>query len=212
MKQADLDKLIEAMSTLMQSTVLLGKTQEASVEKLVKSNSEWVEKIVKLGFQLQHMDTLVSNVHTRLGALENQMMFNKEAIASLAKIQAQQKLPPAEPEVTLTVPLSQAAQILSPPSSEPHGYPVSAYLGEGIIDSDTAKLLKNPKDPTALSAAEKASASILPSGGNIGGKINAIKLYRERTGLGLKEAKDAVEAWLNTQPAIQKLSDLTLAT
>lgn len=27
-----------------------------------------------------------------------------------------------------------------------------------------------------------------------GKKINAIKLYRERTGLGLKEAKDAVEA------------------
>src|SRR5262245_61966361 len=29
-----------------------------------------------------------------------------------------------------------------------------------------------------------------------GQKIEAIKLYREETGLGLKDAKDAVEAWL----------------
>ena len=28
-----------------------------------------------------------------------------------------------------------------------------------------------------------------------GKKINAIKLHRERTGLGLAEAKDAIEAW-----------------
>ena len=28
-----------------------------------------------------------------------------------------------------------------------------------------------------------------------GRKINAIKLYRERTGVGLAEAKDAIEAW-----------------
>ena len=28
-----------------------------------------------------------------------------------------------------------------------------------------------------------------------GKKINAIKLYRERTGVGLAEAKDAIEAW-----------------
>jgi hypothetical protein len=30
-------------------------------------------------------------------------------------------------------------------------------------------------------------------------KIAAIKLYRDETGLGLKEAKDAVETWLATQ-------------
>jgi ribosomal protein L7/L12 len=30
---------------------------------------------------------------------------------------------------------------------------------------------------------------------NSGKKINAIKLYRERTGLGLKEAHDAIEAF-----------------
>ena len=28
-----------------------------------------------------------------------------------------------------------------------------------------------------------------------GKKINAIKLYRERTGVGLAEAKDAIDAW-----------------
>jgi hypothetical protein len=30
---------------------------------------------------------------------------------------------------------------------------------------------------------------------NSGKKINAIKLYRERTGVGLAEAKDAIEGW-----------------
>ena len=32
------------------------------------------------------------------------------------------------------------------------------------------------------------------------GKIQAIKLHREQTGLGLKEAKDAVEAYLKELP------------
>lgn len=31
-----------------------------------------------------------------------------------------------------------------------------------------------------------------------GNKIEAIKLYREATGLGLKESKDAIEAWVAT--------------
>ena len=33
--------------------------------------------------------------------------------------------------------------------------------------------------------------------GYIGGKIPCIKLVRERTGLGLKEAKDIVERWID---------------
>lgn len=35
-----------------------------------------------------------------------------------------------------------------------------------------------------------------------GDKIEAIKLYREQTGAGLKEAKDAVEDWLQTHPGM----------
>lgn len=34
-----------------------------------------------------------------------------------------------------------------------------------------------------------------------GEKIEAIKLLRERSGIGLKEAKDAVEAWADRQAA-----------
>jgi ribosomal protein L7/L12 len=35
-----------------------------------------------------------------------------------------------------------------------------------------------------------------------GNKIEAIKLVREASGLGLKEAKDAVEAYVKTQPVL----------
>jgi len=35
-----------------------------------------------------------------------------------------------------------------------------------------------------------------------GNKIEAIKLVREANGLGLKEAKDAVEAYVKTQPVL----------
>jgi len=34
-------------------------------------------------------------------------------------------------------------------------------------------------------------------------KIEAIKVLREEQGIGLKEAKDAVEEYLRTQPALQ---------
>jgi hypothetical protein len=37
-----------------------------------------------------------------------------------------------------------------------------------------------------------------------GNKIQAIKLVRVEQGLGLKEAKDAVEEYLRTQPSLQQ--------
>jgi ribosomal protein L7/L12 len=40
-----------------------------------------------------------------------------------------------------------------------------------------------------------------------GRKIEAIRIVREEQGLGLKEAKDAVEAYVRTQPALQKVLD-----
>src|SRR5262245_8749264 len=48
-----------------------------------------------------------------------------------------------------------------------------------------------PAQTRALTQQDLAEVAILLSGGN---KIAAIKRYRELTGLGLKEAKDAVEA------------------
>jgi hypothetical protein len=36
-----------------------------------------------------------------------------------------------------------------------------------------------------------------------GRKIEAIRIIREAQGLGLKEAKDAVEAYIQSQPALQ---------
>ena len=40
------------------------------------------------------------------------------------------------------------------------------------------------------------SAEVMALADNPARKINAIKLHREQTGLGLKEAKDAVEAYI----------------
>lgn len=209
MKQAELAQALAAVIQAIKAIQTIGSSIEVSNEKLVKSNTELFDKIAKFGFQLQHMDTLVSNVHSRMGLLENQMAFNKEAIASLAKIQAQQKQQPAEPEVTLTLPLSQAAQLLTPSLTEHQRATVAEYLGDGIIDEDTAMLLKNPKNPTVLSFKEKSAA--MPIAG-LGGKIQAIKLYRERTGLGLKEAKNKVEEWQLAQPSTKKLTELNVAT
>lgn len=39
---------------------------------------------------------------------------------------------------------------------------------------------------------------------NQGQKLEAIKLVRESTGLGLKEAKEAVEAYIASQPHLQE--------
>jgi hypothetical protein len=49
---------------------------------------------------------------------------------------------------------------------------------------------QGPETPAGLSAEVKALAD------NPARKISAIKLHREQTGLGLKEAKDAVEAYI----------------
>jgi hypothetical protein len=49
---------------------------------------------------------------------------------------------------------------------------------------------KDPATPGGLSDEVKALAD------DPGRKISAIKLHREQTGLGLKEAKDAVEAYI----------------
>ena len=48
----------------------------------------------------------------------------------------------------------------------------------------------DPATPSGLSSEVKALAD------DFGGKIAAIKLHREQTGVGLKEAKDAVEAYI----------------
>lgn len=45
-----------------------------------------------------------------------------------------------------------------------------------------------------------------------GNKIEAIKLYRERTGIGLKEAKDAVEARAGADPTLQVKQGCFIAT
>lgn len=48
---------------------------------------------------------------------------------------------------------------------------------------------------------------------NLGRKIEAIKIVRESTGLGLKEAKNLVDAYVTTQPRLQgKLAATTTVT
>lgn len=53
-------------------------------------------------------------------------------------------------------------------------------------------------EPVKASLSEAAISAL-----QRGNKIEAIKLIREERGLGLKEAKDEVEDYLRTQPALQ---------
>jgi ribosomal protein L7/L12 len=54
--------------------------------------------------------------------------------------------------------------------------------------------IPTPKRPEA--PFPSLSQRVMEIASDPGRKISAIKAYREETGLGLKEAKDAVEAWL----------------
>lgn len=68
-------------------------------------------------------------------------------------------------------------------------------------DAVDAWLEGHPAFPQASTAAPPVAAGFPPQVAAIlrerpNDKISAIKVYRETTGLGLKESKDAVEAWL----------------
>ena len=56
--------------------------------------------------------------------------------------------------------------------------------------------------PSNLMLSETAVAAL-----QRGNKIEAVKLVRIEQGIGLKEAKDLVEAYLRTQPALQRTFD-----
>jgi ribosomal protein L7/L12 len=58
------------------------------------------------------------------------------------------------------------------------------------------------RKPPNLTLSEAAVAAL-----QRGNKIEAIKLLRMQQGIGLKEAKDLVEAYLRTQPALQSTFD-----
>jgi len=55
-------------------------------------------------------------------------------------------------------------------------------------------------EPADVTLSEAAIAAL-----QRGNKIEAIKLVRVEQGLGLKEAKDLVEAYLRTQPPLQEI-------
>ena len=68
---------------------------------------------------------------------------------------------------------------------------VDLYTAKDAVDEieRTMRLADQPGNP-ALSAADETELRDLLARGNT---IGAVKLYRERTGLGLKESKDAVD-------------------
>lgn len=66
-----------------------------------------------------------------------------------------------------------------------------------IMRSNVRVFLQHgPRLTDGLTREEASFASVATTGNGLSGKIQAIKLYRERTKSGLKEAKDAVEAWM----------------
>lgn len=148
--------------------------------------------------QLAHQGTLIAKLTDLLYELKSELASVKQmagdTLEMTAFLHTNYKLnanakPPKEPEsmVTLTVPMSKAVSMFAPQAmmQTMNGSLTAAQM----VGDDAAKLMANPHDPSVLSEIEKNYAK----GGN---KINAIKEMRSRTGLGLKEAKDAVEAWM----------------
>src|ERR1700730_15253198 len=78
---------------------------------------------------------------------------------------------------------------------------INNYRTEGSRDT-TFATPKSPAKP-ALRAMPDLSERVKDLARNPNAKIAAIKAYREETGLGLKEAKDAVERWLS-KPGLQQ--------
>lgn len=66
----------------------------------------------------------------------------------------------------------------------------NALFREGVRVTKTARVSKVNKDPKQLTKEEQAKAR------EPYGKIQAIKMYRERLSVGLLEAKNAVENWM----------------
>ena len=72
----------------------------------------------------------------------------------------------------------------------------------GVSAAAPMAMMAAPAAGGAAAAEEKSSFTVeLTSAGD--SKINVIKAVRELTGLGLKEAKDRVDDYLNSQPARQ---------
>jgi len=61
-----------------------------------------------------------------------------------------------------------------------------------------------PAQPTAVVEPPKDEFNVMLTGYDEAKKINVIKVIRELTGLGLKEAKDAVEGSKNAPKAVKK--------
>jgi len=55
------------------------------------------------------------------------------------------------------------------------------------------------RNPTAVRTLSAAAIAAL----HCGNKIEAIKITREERGIGLKEAKDAIEDYVRSQPSLQ---------
>jgi large subunit ribosomal protein L7/L12 len=78
---------------------------------------------------------------------------------------------------------------------------------EGVVACERCGAILAPSDPGPAAEAPEPTSSLdvqVLSIAATGGKIAAIKWYREQTGQGLKESKDAVEALMrryNVAPA-----------
>lgn len=91
--------------------------------------------------------------------------------------------PPLEPAPPPAAPPSVAALSPSPAADPPPG-----AMSAPPPPSQTAPAPSPAADPSGVLAREILATL------RISGKIQAVKVYREKTGVGLKEAKDAVEA------------------
>jgi hypothetical protein len=141
------------------------------------------------------MNKMFGELSDRLGNVELSQAGAKQQVAETfhsltagiegLKTHLFSTVPPPPPSVQTALSTQNSAAVTF---NIPMGQVLKALLPD-VQDPDAMALALNPQDPKVLSKIEKDYAK----GGN---KINAIKELRSRTGLGLKDAKDAVEAWL----------------
>lgn len=170
----------DAIHALKEQVESLKETNELLSQKLAHTNHTLGEILEKVG-------KAESNSQTAKESIYKQGYDLSEMKLLLQNLVSKQAAPAPESMVTLTVPMSKAVSMFAPSSQMQTAN--GTLPASQLVGADAAKLMANPTDTTVLSDLEKDYCKKNQ-------KINAIKEFRSRTGVGLKEAKDVVDAWM----------------
>ena len=101
--------------------------------------------------------------------------------------------------------LAAALRSMRPQPPEPQTYTPSPTMGRSVAATSTSTASGSALSPTAIAEIDRLVAA--------GQKIQAIKVYRENTGVRLQEAKDRIDHWSvsTTAPHLAAVSNASAA-